>query len=57
MVYNKAATTCRLEDIFDTPNLKTNKRLNKAKWLLHVTIEQQDKSSAALPAVLDDGHR
>jgi hypothetical protein len=33
------ATACHLEDIFDTPDLKTNERLNEAKWLLHVTLE------------------
>ena len=45
--YNMVATTCRLEDIFDTSNSKTNEWLNKAKWLLRVGLEQQAKSSAS----------
>ena len=34
------AAACQLEDIFDTPDLKTNERLNEAKRLLRVTLEQ-----------------
>ena len=31
---------CRLEDISDTPDLKTNERLHEAKRLLYVALEQ-----------------
>ena len=41
--YNMVATTCCLEDIFDMPD----ERLNEAKRLLCVTLEQQAKSSAS----------
>jgi hypothetical protein len=34
-----AAAAHRLEDISDTPDLKTNERLHEAKWLLGVTLE------------------
>ena len=37
--YNMAAATCRVEDIFDTPDPKTNEWLNEVKWLLHVALE------------------
>jgi hypothetical protein len=35
-----AAAACRLEDISDTPDPKTNERLNEVKWILHVALEQ-----------------
>jgi hypothetical protein len=35
-----AAAAYRLEDISDTPDLKTNERLHKARCLLRVTLEQ-----------------
>jgi hypothetical protein len=38
--YNMAATACCLKDISDTPDPKTNERLNKAKRLLRVALEQ-----------------
>jgi hypothetical protein len=38
---------CCLEDIFDMPDLKTNKRLNEVKQLLHVAIVQQAESLAS----------
>jgi hypothetical protein len=41
------AAACRLENISDAPNSKTNKRLHEARRLLHVTLEQQAKSSAS----------
>jgi hypothetical protein len=41
------ATTYRLEDISDTPDLMTNERLHKARWLLRVALEQQAKSSTS----------
>jgi hypothetical protein len=47
VAYNMAAVACSLEDISDTPDSKMNEWLNKAKWLLHVTHEQQVKSSAS----------
>jgi hypothetical protein len=34
------ATACRLEDISDTPDPKTNEWLNEAKRLLRVALEQ-----------------
>ena len=39
VVYNMVAATCHLEDISDMPDLKTNKELNKVKWLLHVALK------------------
>ena len=45
--YNMAAATCRVEDIFDTPDPKTNEWLNEAKRLLHVALEQQAESSTS----------
>ena len=42
-----ATTTCCLEDIYETLDPKTNERLNKAKRLLHVALEQQAESSAS----------
>jgi hypothetical protein len=39
-VYNMVATACRLEDISDTPDPKTNEWLNEAKRLLRVALEQ-----------------
>jgi hypothetical protein len=42
-----AAAACRLEEISDTPEPKTNERLNKVKWLLRVALKQQAKSSAS----------
>jgi hypothetical protein len=47
VAYNMAAITCRLEDISDTSDLKTNERLNKVKRLLRVTLEQQSESLAS----------
>jgi hypothetical protein len=38
---------CRIEDISDTPNPKTNEWLNEAKRLLRVTLEQQAESLAS----------
>jgi hypothetical protein len=35
-----AATICRLEDISDMPDPKTNERLHEAKRLLHVALKQ-----------------
>jgi hypothetical protein len=35
-----AAATCHLEDISNTSDPKTNERLNEAKRILHVTLEQ-----------------
>jgi hypothetical protein len=37
--YNMATAACRLEDISDTPDPKTNERLNEAKRLLRVALE------------------
>ena len=45
--YNMAGATCRLEDISDMPDLKTNELLHEARWLLCVALEQQDESSAS----------
>ena len=45
--YNMAAAGCCLEDISDTPDPKTNKRLNEAKRLLRVALKQQAKSLAS----------
>jgi hypothetical protein len=42
-----AAAACRLEDIFDAPDPKTNERLNETKRLLRIPLEQQAKSSAS----------
>jgi hypothetical protein len=42
-----AVVACRLEDISDMPNSKTNERLHEAKWLLHVALEQQTEHSAS----------
>jgi hypothetical protein len=42
-----AAAACHLEDISNTPNLKTDEQWNEARRLLHVTFEQQAKSSAS----------
>ena len=42
-----AATACRLEDIFDTPDPKTNERLNEVKQPLRIALKQQAKSSAS----------
>jgi hypothetical protein len=35
-----AAAGCRLEDISNTPDPKTNELLNEAKQLLHVALMQ-----------------
>jgi hypothetical protein len=35
-----AAVACRLEDISNTLDPKTNEQLNEEKRLLHVTLEQ-----------------
>jgi hypothetical protein len=43
-----AATTCWLEDIFDTLDPKTNEWLHKARQLLHTALEQQAESSTSL---------
>lgn len=56
--YNMAATVCRLSDISDTPEPRTNEKLLEARWVLHFTLEQQAKSSAsrhlkAVPADAD----
>ena len=40
MAYNMASTASRLEDISDTPDPKTNERLNESKQLLRVTLKQ-----------------
>ena len=40
VAYNMGAAAYRLEDISDMPDIKTNERLNKAKRLLHVALEQ-----------------
>jgi len=42
-----AVAACCLEDISNTPYLKTNKWLNKAKRLLHIALEQQAESLAS----------
>jgi hypothetical protein len=42
-----AAAACRLKDISDTPDLKTNERLNEVKRILHLALEQQAKSLAS----------
>jgi hypothetical protein len=47
VAYNMVAAACWLEHISNTLDLKTNKRLHEARQLLHVTIEQQTKSSAS----------
>jgi hypothetical protein len=47
VAYNMAPVTCRLEDISDTSDPKTNEQLNEANRLLHVTLEQQAESSAS----------
>ena len=47
VVYNMVADACCMEDISDMPDSKTNERLNEAKWLLCVTLEQQVESSAS----------
>ena len=39
MVYNMAVAPCRLEDISDMLDLKTNERLNEAKRLHHAAFE------------------
>ena len=41
-----AAAACRLEDISDMPDPKTNEWLTEAKRLLCVALEQQAKSLA-----------
>jgi hypothetical protein len=38
--YNMAAAACQLENISNTPDLKTNEQLNEAKRLLRVALEQ-----------------
>jgi hypothetical protein len=38
---------CRLEDVSNTPDPKTNEWLHKARWLLRVALEQQAESSAS----------
>ena len=40
VAYNMAAASCRLGDIPNTPDPKTNERLNEVKQLLYVTLEQ-----------------
>ena len=40
VAYNMAGAAYHLEDTSDTPNLKTNERLNKAKRLLRIALEQ-----------------
>jgi predicted glycosyltransferase len=40
VAYNMVATTCRLGDIYDTLDPKTNEWLHKARRLLYVTLEQ-----------------
>ena len=42
-----AFAACRLEDISDMPDLRTNERVNKAKRLFRVALEQQAKSLAS----------
>jgi hypothetical protein len=46
-VYNMVTTACHLEDISNTPNLKTNEWLNEVKRLLRIALEQHSKSSAS----------
>jgi len=36
---NMEVAACRLEDISDTPNRKTNKRLQEARWLLYIALK------------------
>jgi hypothetical protein len=38
--YNMAAATCCLEDISDTPDMKTNERLNEVNRLLRIVLKQ-----------------
>ena len=38
--YNMATTACLLEDICDTPDPKTNKRLHEVKRLLCVGLKR-----------------
>jgi len=38
--YNMVAIAYHLEDIFDTPDPKTNEWLNEVKRLLCITLEQ-----------------
>jgi hypothetical protein len=45
--YNMAAAACRLKDISDMPDLKTNERLHEARWLVCIALEQQAESSAS----------
>jgi hypothetical protein len=47
MAYNMAAAACRLEDISNTLDPKINERLNEAKQLLRVALEQQTESLAS----------
>lgn len=45
--YNMTAATCNLDDISDTPDPRTNKKLLEAQRLLHIALEQQAESSAS----------
>jgi hypothetical protein len=47
LAYNLAATACRLEDISNMPDSKTNGWKNKLKKLIRVALEQQAESSAS----------
>ena len=47
VAYNMVAAACRLEDISNTLDIKTNERLNEAKRLFCVALEQHDESSAS----------
>jgi hypothetical protein len=42
-----SAAACRLEDISDMMDTKTNERLNEVKRLLCVALKQQAESSAS----------
>jgi hypothetical protein len=46
VAYNMAVVACRLEDIFDTSDPKTNERLHEARRLLRVTLKKQAESLA-----------
>jgi hypothetical protein len=63
VAYDMAAAACRLEDISNTSDLKTNEKPHEARRLFRVTLEQQVESSAfpalccPLQAVPADSHR
>lgn len=47
VAYNMAAAACRLEDISDTLDPRTNERLHEVKQLLCIALEKQTKSLAS----------